>query len=105
MIVQFGVDYLRDLFQKGYCNDKKHRYRADVIKRYQRGINILISASRVEDLFRINSLNFEALHGNKEGLFSIRVNNQYRIEFSLKDTEEEPILTICTIVELSNHYK
>ncbi len=39
MIVQFGVDYLRDLFQKGYCNDKKHRYRADVIKRYQSGIN------------------------------------------------------------------
>lgn len=61
-------------------------------------------ASRKEDLFRINSLNFEVLKGDKRGRYSIRVNDQYRIEFTMQETEEEPILTICNIVELSNHY-
>lgn len=28
-----------------------------------------------------NSLNYERLEGNKEGLSSVRVNDQYRIEF------------------------
>lgn len=104
MIVEFAEKYLRDLYETGLCNDKKHRYRSDVVKRYVRGVDYLRWASRKEDLFRINSLNFEALRGEKAGLFSIRVNNQYRIEFSLRETVEEPILTICNIVELSNHY-
>ena len=104
MIVEFEEEYLRDLYTKGECNDKKHRYRIDVIKRYKRGIDYLKWASRKEDLFRINSLNFEALNGNKAGRFSIRVNDQYRIEFTMRETIEEPILTICNIVELSNHY-
>lgn len=104
MIVEFGETYLRDLYINGKYDDKKHRYRIDVIKRYKRAIDYLKWASRKEDLFRINSLNFEALKGDKTGRFSIRVNDQYRIEFTMRETKEEPILTICTIVELSNHY-
>lgn len=104
MIVVFEEEYLRDLYSSGKCNDKKHRFRSDVIKRYQRGIEFLKWATRKEDLFRINSLNFEALRGEKEGLFSIRANNQYRIEFTMEENAEQPILTICNIVELSNHY-
>ena len=46
-----------------------------------------------------------ALQGNKEGRFSIRANDQYRIEFTLTETKDEPVVTICNIVELSNHYK
>lgn len=104
MIVEFGEEYLRDLYTKGKCNNKKYRYRTDVIRRYIRGIDYLKSAHRKEDLFRINSLNFEALKGNKIGMFSIRVNEQYRIEFNMRETSDEPFLTICNIVELSNHY-
>ena len=104
MIVEFGEEYLRDLYTKGECSDRKYRYRADVIKRYKRGVDYLKWASRKEDLFRINSLNFEALRGDKVGRFSIRVNRQYRIEFTLRETDEQPVLTICNIVELSNHY-
>lgn len=52
MIVEFGAEYLRDLYIKGECNDKKHHYR----------------------------------------------------KFTMRETMDEPILTICNIVELSNHY-
>ena len=105
MIVTFEEDYLKDLYTKGDCNDKKHRYQPDIIKRYKRCVDYLKAAYRKEDLFLIKSLNFEALQGDKEGRFSIHVNNKYRIEFTLSETREEPILTICNIVELSNHYK
>ena len=87
MIVEFEEEeYLRDLYSKGECSDKKHRYRIDVIKRYNRGLDYLKWTSRKEDLFRINSLNFEALKGNKAGRISIRVNDQYRIEFTMRET-------------------
>lgn len=32
MIVEFGEEYLRDLYTKGECSDKKHRYRVYVIQ-------------------------------------------------------------------------
>lgn len=104
MIVTFEEEYLRDIYVTGKCNDKKHRYQPDVTKRYKRCVDYLKWAERKEDLFRINSLNFEALHGDKEGRFSIRVNDKYRVEFTLDEYAERSILTICNIVELSNHY-
>ncbi len=104
MIVEFEKEYLRDLYSTGRSSDKKHRFQPDVVKRYKKGIDNLKWASKKEDLFRINSLNFEALKGDKIGLFSIRVNDQYRIEFKLSEFSDEQILTICSIVELSNHY-
>lgn len=60
---------------------------------------------RIEDLFTINSLNYEVLKGDKAGISSIRVNNQYRIEFTVTDNGAEPIVSVCNILELSNHYK
>lgn len=105
MIVIFEEEYLRDLYVFGKCNDKKHRYQPDVAKRYKRCIDYLKWADRKEDLFRINSLNFEALHGDKAGRYSIRVNDKYRVEFILSEPIEEPILTVCNIIELSNHYE
>ena len=104
MIVKFEEEYLRDLYTLGGSSDKKHRYRGDIIKRYKLKVDSLKDASRKEDLCRLNSLGFEALKGDKAGRFSIRVNDQYRIEFTMSETKDEPILTICTIVELSNHY-
>ncbi|MEZ3550063.1 MAG: type II toxin-antitoxin system RelE/ParE family toxin [Muribaculaceae bacterium] len=104
MIVEFAEEYLRNLYIKGESNDKKYRYQPNVVKRYKRAVDYLKWVSRKEDLFRINSLHFEALKGNKTGRFSIRVNDQYRIEFTMTENADEPIMTICNIVELSNHY-
>lgn len=65
---------------------------------------MLMAASSAETLYKFNSLNFEALTGDKSGLYSIRVNDKYRILFSLDTNNEKPMITICNIVELSNHY-
>ena len=41
---------------------------------------------------------------DKAGISSIRVNDKYRIEFTV-NMAEEPLVTICNVLELSNHYK
>ena len=102
MEIKFEKDYLRELFFDGVANDKQHRYQPDIVRRYVRVVNILDSVDKVTDLFRFRSLHYEKLVGDKKGLESVRVNDQYRIEF--KSSESEGI-TICNIKELSNHYK
>ena len=39
------------------------------------------------------------------GLSSVRVNDQYRIEFEEYVEDGETIASICNITDLSNHYK
>ena len=105
MIVTFNEVYLEKLYTKGETGIKRLRFQPQIVRGYQKGIKFLIQAKRKEDLFPFKSLHFEALHGDKEGRFSIRANDQYRIEFTLEETDDEPIVTICNIMELSNHYK
>lgn len=100
----FEEIYLRELYENGKASDKKHRFQPQIVKRYINRVNYLKKAPSKESLFPIKSLHFEALKGDKKGLFSIRVNDQYRIEFSLDENTEQPTLSICNIVELSNHY-
>ena len=104
MVVTFEEEYLKDLYEKGKCPDKKHRYQPKVIEKYQRRVDTLQSVETPEKLFQFRSLHFEALKGDKVGRYSIRVDLKYRIEFTLNSTEEEPVIIICNIVELSNHY-
>jgi proteic killer suppression protein len=104
MIVTFEEIYLKELFEKGKTSDKKHRFQPDIVKRYKDRVVYLMKATSKEELYPIKSLHFEALTGRKKGMYSVRVNMQYRIEFTLDECIEHPILTICNIVELSNHY-
>lgn len=105
MEITFSQSYLEELYRKGKASDKKHRFQPNVVAKYRKTIDVLESVSRIEDLFRYRSLRYEVLIGDKKGLESVRVNDQYRIEFKsfLKDTE--PTITVCDIIELSNHYK
>lgn len=104
MIVTFEYEYLKKLYDTGKSTDKKHRYQPDIIRRYQKAINFLKTSSSIEALWNIRSLNYEVLKGDKTGISSIRVNDQYRVEFTVKLNDDCPILTICNILELSNHY-
>jgi len=105
MEIYFEKEYLSYLYYKGRTTDKKHRFQPDVIKQYKLRIETLEDAAGVEDLYKINSLHYEVLKGDKAGLESVRVNDQYRIEFTTNKVESETIVTVCNILELSNHYK
>ena len=106
MTIRFEKNYLLELYQKGTTNDKKHRFQPSVVKNYIKRIDVLIASSRIEDLFPFHSLNYEILSGDKKGISSIRINDQYRLEFIIsQEGEPEPIITICTIKDITNHYK
>ena len=106
MKIIFEKDYLEQLYENGKAKNKKYRFQNAVIKKYKNAIDKLRVANQIEDLFPIKSLNYEKLKGDKNGLESIRVDQKYRIEFiSTIEGEEPNSITICSIVELSNHYK
>jgi proteic killer suppression protein len=105
MEIKFDKEYLAEMYYKGQSSDKKHRFQPHVVRKYQRCIDLLEGATSIETLYQYNALNYEVLKGDKAGISSIRVNDQYRIEFSVTKMEGETIVTVCNILELSNHYK
>jgi len=105
MIVTFEKEYLRDLYEKGKSDDKKYRFQPEIVRKYKSCINLLRRVPDTIALAKYNGLNFENLKGYKEGISSIRVNIQYRIEFTVTDNDVESVVTVCNILELSNHYK
>ena len=105
MFIEFDKDYLRELFEQGRTSDKKHRYQPEVLKGYQKAVASLNRAINVEMLYRLNSLNYEVLKGDKKGISSVRINRQYRLEFTVRDVMNEQIITVCRLLDISNHYK
>ena len=105
MIVTFEETYLEELYTQGKANDKKHRFQPQVIDKYVKVVNLMKQQENVLGLTKYGSLHYEHLHGDKEGTSSVRVNDQYRIEFTEGVEEGKPIATICNITDLSNHYK
>lgn len=65
----------------------------------------MIDSPNVLSLAKYNSLRYEKLLGDKNGLSSVRVNDQYRIEFEEITKDNETTATIVNLTELSNHYK
>ena len=105
MQVRFEEDYLRELYTNGRCLDKRHRFQPQIIAKYSRVIDLMIAQNNVIGLTRYVSLHYEKLKGDKKGISSVRVNDQYRIEFIEEKEAGQEIATICNITELSNHYK
>ena len=105
MEIRFEKEYLRQLYEEGKTTDKKYRFQLHIVKRYQLRIKAIEQANRIEEIVVINSFNYEVLKGDKAGISSIRVNDQYRIEFTVSNQEAETTIYICNILELSNHYK
>lgn len=105
MEINFEQNYLRELYYEGEAHDKKHRFQPQVVRKYVRVIDLMESLDSTEDFHRFSSLHYEALTGDKNGRESVRVNDQYRIEFRSEVTGDEKRITICNILELSNHYK
>ena len=105
MEITFDKRYLKELYETGKTGDKKHRFQPQTVRKYRKTIDLLESVSVVEDLFRYNSLHYEVLRGDEAGLESVRVDDRYRIEFKTERVVSETVVTICNIIELSNHYQ
>ena len=77
----------------------------NVASSYGRTIDLMKKLPNVMGLAQYGGLHYEALHGDKEGLSSVKVNDQYRIEFREIIEGDKTIAEVVSITELSNHYK
>ena len=105
MIVTFGERYLQELYVDGKANDKKHRFQPQIVSKYVKVVNLMKQQENVLGLSKYGSLHYEKLHGDKEGKSSVRVNDQYRIEFREILQGNKTIAELVNITDLSNHYK
>jgi proteic killer suppression protein len=104
MKVHYKERYLEELYDTGQTTDKKHRFQPEVIRRYQQRVQVLHDVAHVKELADRRSLHLEELKGDKKGQWSIRVDDKYRIIFTVSTEGTQPVTTICYILKLSNHY-
>ena len=106
MKIEFEKDYLRELYDTGRCTEKKYRFQPQVVNGYVKCVRMLYRAQKMEDLFLFRSLNYERLKGDKKGISSVRINNQYRLEFrEIPNADNQTEIEICSLIDISNHYK
>lgn len=103
MEIHFNNAYLEKLYA-GLPVSGKPRYSEDVVEKFRKRILILKNAESSTELRQFRSLNFEALKGKKKGWYSIRVDQKYRLEFSV-EKNRITLLEFILIEDLSNHYR
>jgi proteic killer suppression protein len=103
MIVYFSSDELKMLYVTPLEELRgKRKIPTEVIKQYKKKVNLLIKMEKLEQLKFCNGLNFEFLKGERKGLCSLRLNDQYRLIIT---PENEKTIQIILINEISKHYE
>lgn len=103
MIITFKNANLENLYS-GKPVKGKPLYSKEVILQFKKTVLRIEQADNSIQLRKFKSLNFETLKGNKKGLYSVRVNKQYRLEFKLLN-DKITLTEIVLIEELSKHYE
>ena len=80
-------------------------FQRDVLKQYKKKIQILIAADSLDELNQFKSLHFKKLKGKRKNEYSIRLNIQYRLIFTINIHKNEIIFDVIIIEEISKHYE
>ncbi len=88
--------------QKQYENAKEAEkaYGTQVARKYIMRVAILKNAKCFEDLYKIPSLRFHPLKGNRKGEYAIKLTGFWRLII----TNDGDIFDIAKIEEVSDHY-
>ncbi len=81
-------------------NEAIKAYGMQVAKKYLMRINTLKSAKSFEDLYKIPSLKFHPLSGDRKGEYAISLTGYWRLII----TNNGDTFDIAKIEEVSNHY-
>lgn len=80
----------RDKRTERFANGERVKEFQAFEKQSKKRLSILHDALDRNDLMRLPSNRFEALGGNRNSLFSIRINSQWRICFEWPDGTDSP---------------
>ena len=96
---------LLELYENGKTSDKRYRrLPIQVIKGYKKAVDYMRAAQRIEDLFRLKGLNYEALHGDRKGQESVRCNDTWRLISESAPIDGSVVITEIELLEISHHY-
>lgn len=82
MILGFKTSGTEDIYNGKNTTAARRTLPPHLWKQAQRRLDALNAAADLTDLRIPPGNHLEALHGNREGQYSIRINNRYRICFS-----------------------
>ena len=103
MEVKFKDSYLANLYSNQSIKGKPV-YSNEVITKFKKVVNLISETENSVKLRSYKGLHFEALKGDKKGIYSVRIDKQYRLEFKI----ENNLITLAEIVlieDLSKHYE
>ena len=103
MEVRFKDTYLEKLYA-GLPLSGKPKYNDDIIERFRKRVIVLEHTENTIELRKLKSLHFEVLKKDKKGLYSVRVDLKYRLEFFIEKDKIE-LNEIVLIDNLSDHYR
>ena len=106
MEVIFNDSELADLYEGKKVTNKLFRSNPQLVKQFVKVINWLRAVKKIEELYQINSLNYEKLVGDWNGYSSVRLNLKYRLIFKEIVSYKEPFeVLLIAVKEVSNHYQ
>ncbi|MFW5755286.1 MAG: type II toxin-antitoxin system RelE/ParE family toxin [Tangfeifania sp.] len=106
MKIQFKTNELKDFYVTALDEIKgKIPFQKEVIKQYKKKIQLLIAADSIDELGYFKSLNLKKLKGKRKNEYSIRLNKQYRLIFTINKKNEEIIFDVLVIEDISKHYE
>ena len=106
MRIFFDDKALEELYYDGFTLDKKYnRLQAGIVKQYVKVVNYMMAATRIEDLYRVNSLHYAKKTGDWNGQEYVRINDKYRLRFISYSDHEERIVINIKLLEISKHYE
>jgi toxin HigB-1 len=87
VIKSFKDGETKAIFERTYSGKKF----SAIAGKAKRRLDALDAAASLPDLAALNSNRLEALHGDRDGQYSIRVDRQYRVCFAWKDGNAENV--------------
>lgn len=74
-------------------------FSAAVVKAYRKRIQLIRGADDERDFYALKSLHFEKLMGAREGQYSMRLNDQWRLILKLKRKPEGKLVVVISITD------
>lgn len=70
-----------------------------IVKAFRKRIQQIRAAIDERTFYALRSLNFEKLKGNREGQYSMRLNDQWRLIVKLEGTAPSKVIRVVEIVD------
>jgi len=94
LIVVFGSKKLAELYMTG-TGIKLH---PDVIRAFIRAVGQLIAASNEQDIRTLRGRDMHKLEGERAGQYAIRLNDRYRLVFTIEHGTEGTFLLVHELI-------